>query len=447
MNAAEISAGDTAWVLASAALVLLMTLGLSFFYGGMVRAKSVLNMVMMSVVTMGIVGVLWVLFGFSMVFGESFGGLVGNPLDFAGLSALMGPDAVVGTVPALAFVGFQAAFAIIAVALVSGAVADRMKFSAWVAFAAAWAVLVYFPAAHWVFAGDGVVSENGGFIVNALGAVDFAGGTAIHINAGAAALVLAVILGPRIGLGSTPMRPHNLPLVMLGAGLLWFGWFGFNSGSALAADPVAAHAWVTTLAAPAAGMLAWLIVEKIRDGRPTSLGAASGIVAGLVGITPAAAAVSPMGALAIGALSGVGSALAIGLKNKLGYDDSLDVVGVHLVAGLIGTLSIGFLADPAAPAEARGLLYGGGFELLAIEAVSSLAVLIYSLVMTTIIALILRGIMGGLRVTAREESSGIDVAAHAESGYDYSQTPLTARGVTRSVVIPAPAPAPAQEVN
>jgi Amt family ammonium transporter len=440
MNAAEISAGDTAWVLASAALVLLMTLGLSFFYGGMVRAKSVLNMVMMSVVTMGIVGVLWVLFGFSMVFGESFGGLVGNPFDFAGLTALLGPDAVVGTVPALAFVGFQAAFAIIAVALVSGAVADRMKFSAWVAFAAAWAVLVYFPAAHWVFAGDGVVSQTGGFIVNSLGAIDFAGGTAIHINAGAAALVLAVILGPRIGLGSTPMRPHSLPLVMLGAGLLWFGWFGFNSGSALAADHVAAHAWVTTLAAPAAGMLAWLVVERIRDGRPTSLGAASGIVAGLVGITPAAAAVSPVGALAIGALSGVGSALAIGLKNRLGYDDSLDVVGVHLVAGLIGTLAIGFLADPAAPAEARGLLYGGGFELLAIEAVSALAVLIYSLVMTTIIALILKALMGGLRVSAREESSGIDVAAHAESGYDYSQTPLT-----RSVVIPAPAPA--QEVN
>jgi Amt family ammonium transporter len=241
------------------------------------------------------------------------------------------------------------------------------------------------------------------------------------------------------------MRPHNLPLVMLGAGLLWFGWFGFNAGSALAADHVAAHAWVTTLAAPAAGMLAWLIVEKIRDGRPTSLGAASGIVAGLVGITPAAAAVSPMGALVIGALSGVGSALAIGLKNKLGYDDSLDVVGVHLVAGLIGTLAIGFLADPAAPAEAQGLLYGGGFELLGIEALSSLAVLVYSLVMTTIIALILRALMGGLRVTAREESSGIDVAAHAESGYDYSQTPLTARSVTRSVVIPQPVPT--QEVK
>src|SRR5699024_9794890 len=375
MTTAEISAGDTAWVLISAALVLLMTLGLPFFYGGLVRAKSVLNMVMMSVVTMGIVGVLWVLFGFSMVFGESFGGLVGTPFDFAGLTALLGPDAVVGTVPALAFVGFQAAFAIIAVALVSGAVADRMKFSAWVAFAAAWAVLVYFPAAHWVFAADGAVSETGGFIANTLGAIDFAGGTAIHINAGAAALVLAVILGPRIGLGSTPMRPHNLPLVMLCAGLLWLGWFGFNAGSALAAVHVAAHAWATTLAAPAAGMLAWLIVEKIRDGRPTSLGAASGIVAGLVGITPAAAAVSPMGALVIGALSGVGSALAIGLKNKLGYDDSLDVVGVHLVAGLIGTLAIGFLADPAATAEAQGLMYARGFELLGIEALSALAVL------------------------------------------------------------------------
>ncbi|SLM90452.1 ammonium transporter [Brevibacterium yomogidense] len=444
MDAADISSGDTAWVLTSAALVLLMTLGLSFFYGGMVRAKSVLNMVMMSIVSMGIVGVVWVLFGFSMVFGDSIGGFVGNPFDFAGLTSLLGEDAVVGTVPALVFVGFQAAFAIIAVALVSGAVADRMRFSAWVVFAAVWAVLVYFPAAHWVFAVDGLVSESGGFVANDFGAIDFAGGTAIHINAGAAALVLAVILGPRIGLQRSPMRPHSLPFVMLGAGLLWFGWFGFNAGSALAADHVAAHAWVTTLAAPAAGMLAWLVVERIRDGRPTSLGAASGIVAGLVGITPAAAAVSPVGALAIGAASGVGSALAIGLKKKLGYDDSLDVVSVHLVAGLIGTLSIGFLADPATPAEAAGLLYGGGFELLGVEALSSVVVLCYSLIMTTLIALVLRRLMGGLRVSAREESFGIDVAAHAESGYDYSQTPLTAPGITRSVVIPAPVQ---QEVN
>ena len=444
MDAAEISSGDTAWVLTSAALVLLMTLGLSFFYGGMVRAKSVLNMVMMSIVSMGIVGVVWVLFGFSMVFGDSMGGFVGNPFDFAGLTSLMDENAVVGTVPALVFVGFQAAFAIIAVALVSGAVADRMRFSAWVVFAAVWAILVYFPAAHWVFAVDGLVSESGGFIANDFGAIDFAGGTAIHINAGAAALVLAVILGPRIGLQRSPMRPHSLPLVMLGAGLLWFGWFGFNAGSALAADHVAAHAWVTTLAAPAAGMLAWLVVERIRDGRPTSLGAASGIVAGLVGITPAAAAVSPVGALAIGAACGVGSALAIGLKKKLGYDDSLDVVGVHLVAGLIGTLSIGFLAAPAAPAEATGLLYGGGFELLGIEALSSLVVLCYSIIMTTLIALVLRRLLGGLRVSTREESFGIDVAAHAESGYDYSQTPLTAPGITRSVVIPAPVQ---QEVN
>lgn len=447
MNTADISAGDTAWVLASAALVLLMTLGLSFFYGGMVRAKSVLNMVMMSIVSMGFVGVLWVLFGYSMVFGDSIGGLVGNPFDFAGLTALMNGEAVVGTVPALAFAGFQAAFAIIAVALVSGAVADRMKFSAWVAFAAIWAVVVYFPAAHWVFAVDGLVSESGGFISNTLGAIDFAGGTAIHINAGAAALVLAIILGPRMGFGRTSMRPHSLPLVMLGAGLLWFGWFGFNAGSALAADGVAAHAWVTTLAAPAAGMLAWLLVEQLRDGRPTSLGAASGIVAGLVGITPAAAAVSPVGALVIGALSGVGSALAIGLKTRLGYDDSLDVVGVHLASGLIGTLAIGLLANPAAPAGAQGLLYGGGFELLGVEALSSLIVLAYSVIMTTLIALTLRALLGSLRVTSSEESAGIDVAAHAESGYDYSQTPLAATGVRRSVVIPAPVPAPASEAN
>ncbi|NJC57643.1 ammonium transporter [Brevibacterium marinum] len=438
MNAADVSAGDTAWVLISAALVLLMTVGLAFFYGGMVRAKSVLNMVMMSVVTMGLIGVLWVLVGFSLVFGESIGGFIGNPMDFAGLTALLNEDAVVDGTPTLIFAGFQAAFAIIAVALVSGAVADRMRFSAWVVFAVVWALLVYFPAAHWVFAFNGSVSENGGFIANNLGAVDFAGGTAIHINAGAAALALALVLRPRIGFRRAPMRPHNLPLVMLGAGLLWFGWFGFNAGSALGANHTAAFAWINTLAAPAAAMLAWLIVERIRDGRPTSLGAASGVVAGLVGITPAAAAVSPLGAIAIGTLAGIGSALAIGLKTKLGYDDSLDVVGVHLVAGLIGTLAIGVLANPASPAGEAGLLHGGGLHLLGVEALSAAIVLVYSFVVTTVIALVLRSMMGGIRVTSHEESFGIDVSAHAESGYEFSQVPYTSQNITRSIVIPAP---------
>jgi Amt family ammonium transporter len=436
MNDVGVSTGDTAWVLISAALVLLMTLGLAFFYGGMVRAKSVLNMIMMSVVAMGLIGTLWVLVGFSLVFGDSIGGVIGNPLDFPGLTAILGEDAVVDGIPTLAFAGFQAAFAIIAVALVSGAVADRMRFSAWVVFAAVWALLVYFPAAHWVFAFDGTVSERGGFIANTLGAVDFAGGTAIHINAGAAALALALVLGPRIGFGRTPMRPHNLPLVMLGAGLLWFGWFGFNAGSALGANHTAAFAWINTLAAPAAAMLAWLLVERIRDGRPTSLGAASGIVAGLVGITPAAAAVTPLGALAIGVLAGIGSALAIGLKTRLGYDDSLDVVGVHLVAGLIGTLAIGFLASPSAPAGEAGLLYGGGPSLLGVEALSAGIVLAYSFLVTLLIAVVLKRLLGGLRATRHEESTGIDVSSHAESGYDFSQVPYSSQNITRSIVIP-----------
>ncbi|KAB1643939.1 ammonium transporter [Gulosibacter chungangensis] len=435
MTAADVSAGDTAWVLISAALVLMMTPGLAFFYGGMVRAKSVLNMVMMSIVTMGVVGVLWVLIGFSLVFGDSFGGVIGNPFDFAGLTAILSEDAVVGGIPVLVFAGFQAAFAIIAVALVSGAVADRMKFSSWVVFSVLWALLVYFPAAHWVFAFDDSISAHGGFIANVFEAIDFAGGTAIHINAGAGALALCLVLGPRLGFGKTPMRPHNLPLVMLGAALLWIGWFGFNAGSALAADGTAALAWVNTLAAPAAALLAWILVERIRDGKPTSLGAASGIVAGLVGITPAAASVSPLGAIAIGILAGVGSALAIGLKTKLGYDDSLDVVGVHLVSGLIGTLAIGFLADPATPTGAAGLFYGGGLELLGTQAISALVVMVYSFVVTLLIALVLKQVMG-LRVSAQAESAGIDVSEHAETGYDFSQVPYSAQNVKSTIIIP-----------
>lgn len=435
MSAPEISAGDTAWVLISAALVLLMTPALAVFYGGMVRAKSVLNMVMMSIVSMGIVGVLWVLVGFSLVFGDSIGGVIGNPLDFAGMSTLLSPDAVVNGVPVLIFAGFQAAFAIIAVALISGAVADRMKFSAWVVFAVVWALVVYFPAAHWVFAFDDSISAHGGFIANTLGAVDFAGGTAIHVNAGAAALALCIVLGPRIGFGKTPMRPHNLPLVMLGAALLWVGWFGFNAGSALGANGTASLAWVNTLAAPAAALLAWLLVERIRDGKPTSLGAASGIVAGLVGITPAAASVSPLGAVVIGILSGVVSALAIGLKTRLGYDDSLDVVGIHLVSGLVGTLAIGFLADPGTPTGEAGLLYGGGLSLLGTQAASVLIVLAYSFVLTWCIAVILKKTIG-LRVTALAESAGIDVSEHAESGYDYSQVPYAAQNVKRTIIVP-----------
>ncbi len=412
-----IDTGDTAWVLVCAALVLLMTPGLAFFYGGMVRSKSVLNMIMMSFIAMASVGVIWVLYGYSMAFGDSIGGIIGNPLQFFGLRGLMSPDAVAGTVPATAFVGFQACFAIIAVALISGAIADRAKFGAWTIFTIMWATLVYFPAAHWVFAFDGFVAPRGGWIANQVHALDFAGGTAIHINAGAAALALALVLGKRLGFKRDPMRPHNLTLVMLGAALLWFGWFGFNAGSALGAGTTAAVTWVNTLAATAAAVLGWLVVERFRDGHATSLGAASGVVAGLVAITPACASVSPMGAIVIGALAGVACAFAVGLKYKLGYDDSLDVVGVHLVGGLLGTLLIGFLASPDSPTEVAGLLYGGGLDQLGRQAIGAFAVLGYSLVVSFGIGLAIHKSIG-FRIPADQERGGVDQSAHAESGYD-----------------------------
>ncbi len=438
----ELNSGDTAWVLTSAALVLLMTPGLAFFYGGMVRAKSVLNMMMMSFISMGVIGVLWVLFGYSMSFGNSLGGLgiLGDPLEFAGLQGLITYDPS-ASLPSLAFVAFQACFAIITVALVSGAIADRASFGAWTLFTILWGVLVYFPAAHWVFAfsnDDG--SYVGGWIANVVGALDFAGGTAIHINAGTAALVLALVLGPRIGFGTKPMRPHNMTLVMLGAGLLWFGWFGFNAGSAVAANGLASLAWVNTLAATAAAMLGWLVVEKFRDGHPTSLGAASGVVAGLVAITPAAGSVDPLGAVAIGVLAGIACAYAVGLKYKFGYDDSLDVVGVHLVGGLVGTLLIGFFATPLAgmsveggEASPAGLFYGGGFDQLGKQAIGAFSVMAYSAVVTYIIAMIIKYTVGW-RVSSADELSGIDLAEHSEAGYDLSPVYYTNK-VQRTLVL------------
>ena len=431
----DIDTGDTAWVLVSAALVLLMTPGLAFFYGGMVRAKSVLNMMMMSFIAMGTIGVLWVLFGYSMAFGNSVGGLgiIGDPLQFFGLQGLMSPDATVFTIPALVFVAFQACFAIIAVALVSGAIADRASFGGWTLFTILWGVLVYFPAAHWVFAFDGAAAEKGGWIANTVKAIGFAGGTAIHINAGAAALALALVLGPRIGFGTKPMRPHNMTLVMLGAGLLWFGWFGFNAGSALGAGTWAGLAWVNTLVATCAAMLGWLLVEKIRDGHPTSLGAASGVVAGLVAITPACGSVSPLGSIAIGAIAGVACAYAVGLKYRFGYDDSLDVVGVHLVGGMVGTLAIGLFADPATPAAVAGLLYGGGFDQLGKQAIGAFAVLAYSFVASYLIGLLIKKTIGW-RVTPAAELNGIDLAEHSEAGYDLSPVYYTNK-VQRTLVL------------
>ncbi len=411
--------GDTAWVLASAALVLLMTPGLALFYGGMVRAKSVLNMMMMSFGALALVSVLWVLYGYSLAFGNDVGGgLLGDPTDFFGLKGLMSEDSLVFTIPSMAFVGFQAVFAIITVALISGAIADRARFGPWLLFAGVWATVVYFPVAHWVFSFDEGTAAVGGWIANDLKALDFAGGTAVHINAGAAGLALAIVLGKRLGWQRDPMRPHNLPLVMLGAGLLWFGWFGFNAGSALGANTIAAVAWVNTLAATAAAALGWLLVEKFRDGHATSLGAASGVVAGLVAITPACAAVNPVGALVVGVLAGVLCALAVGLKYRFGYDDSLDVVGVHLVGGLWGTIAIGFFATENAPAAVNGLFYGGGVDQLWRQFVGAGAVLVYSFVLTLVIGFAISKTIG-FRIEEEDEVEGIDFTEHSETGYDF----------------------------
>ncbi|SOJ54359.1 Ammonia channel [Mycobacterium simulans] len=432
--------GDTAWMLASSALVLLMTPGLAFFYGGMVRAKSVLNMIMMSVSAMGVVTVLWVLYGYSMAFGDDKGNVVGNPAEFWGLKGLIGGNAVAadpatgtaavnvplaGTLPATVFVAFQLMFAIITVALISGAVADRLKFGAWLLFAGLWATFVYFPIAHWVFAFDKFASAHGGWIANKLHAIDFAGGTAVHINAGVAGLMLALVLGKRRGWPTTLFRPHNLPFVMLGAGLLWFGWYGFNAGSATSSNGAAGSTFITTTVATAAAMLGWLLTERIRDGKATTLGAASGIVAGLVAITPSCSSVNVLGALAVGVSAGVLCALAVGLKFKFGFDDSLDVVGVHLVGGLVGTLLVGLLAAPESVAingvagVSKGLFYGGGWAQLERQAIGAFSVLIYSGVVTLILALILKYTIG-LRLGAEQESAGIDESEHAESGYDFA---------------------------
>ena len=413
-----VNTGDTAWVLTSAALVLLMTPGLALFYGGMVRAKSVLNMMMMSFGALALISVLWVLYGYSIAFGDDVGlGLVGDPTQYLGLAGLMEDVTGSGGLPPMAFVAFQCVFAIITVALISGAIADRARFGTWMVFAGIWATLVYFPVAHWVF--DFTTDSHvGGWIANDLAALDFAGGTAVHINAGAAGLALAIVLGRRRGFGAEPMRPHNLPLVMIGAGLLWFGWFGFNAGSALAANNTAAVAFVNTIVATGAAALGWLLVERVRDGHATSLGAASGVVAGLVAITPACNAVSPVGAIGLGAGAGALCALAVGLKYRLGYDDSLDVVGVHLVGGLVGTIGIGFIGTAAAPAGVDGLLYGGGADQLWRQLIGALAVGAFSFVVTLVIGAALQKTIG-FRIDAEHEVSGIDQVAHAESGYDF----------------------------
>ncbi|WP_166463054.1 ammonium transporter [Amycolatopsis acidicola] len=452
-----LNAGDTAWVLASAALVMLMTPGLAFFYGGMVRVKSVLNMLMMNFICLAIVSVLWVLYGFGETFStDAFSGLIGN-FEHAGFANTWGHLAGFATaatdtsaavpwpggdaLPVLAFAMFQLMFAIITPALISGSIADRAKFWGWCLFVVVWVTIVYFPVAHWVFSFDGFMGADsaGGWIANKLKALDFAGGTAVHINAGAAGLALAIVLGKRKGWPRDTGRPHNVPFVLLGAALLWFGWYGFNAGSALSAGDLAGVAFTNTTVATAAAVIGWLIVEQLKFGKPTTLGAASGAVAGLVAITPACGFVTPLGSIAIGVIAGALCALAISLKYRFGFDDSLDVVGVHLVGGLVGTLLIGFFATTSVNSlGADGLFYGGGLAQLGKQAVAAFAVLGYSFVITLILGFIIKK-AGGFRVSTEDEVSGIDEAQHAESAYDFGGPAFGGSGGN------SPAPVPSKD--
>jgi Amt family ammonium transporter len=420
------NSGDVAWILAASALVCMMIPALALFYGGMVGSRRILNMMMMCFGGVSVVAVLWAVYGYSMVFGNSLGGagLLGDATEYFGLGQLLAEDPDAAIPPAL-FAAFQLFFAGITTAIIAGAAAGRMKFGAWMTFAALWATLVYFPVAHWVFAfssADGSVA--GGWIVNNLKAIDFAGGTAVHMNAGIAALALALVLGRSAGWPkSEHVRPHSRPLVLVGAGLLWAGWFGFNAGSALTAGHSASVVFLNTAVAGAAGLLAWALVERIRLGSASSMGAASGLISALVAITPACGAVSPLGALAIGVIAGAVCSLAIELKFRLGFDDSLDVVGVHLIGGIIGTLLIGLFATDAAPNKTNGLFYGGGFGLLGIQTVATVATLAYSFAVTWVIAKVI-DITVGLRIDEAAELRGIDIAAHSESAYLMDEEPV-----------------------
>jgi ammonium transporter, Amt family len=428
--ASSLDTGDTAWLLAASALVLLMAPGLALFYGGMVRSKSVLNMIMMTFGTLAAVAILWAIVGYSIAFGDDLGlGLLGDPTQYFGLGQLLSEGSNgESTVPVILFAMFQGLFCVITGALVSGAIADRARFGAWIVFVSVWTLVVYAPVAHWIFDfSDG--DHRGGWMANDLGVLDFAGGTAVEICSGASALALALVLGRRIGFGKDPMRPHNLTLVMLGAGLLWFGWFGFNAGSALGANQTAAIVFVTTLLAGAAGSVGWLLVERLRDGHATSLGAASGLVSGLVAITPSCGSLSPMGSIAMGVAAGIVCALAVGLKYRWGYDDSLDVVGVHLVGGLVGTIGIGLIATAAAPTGVDGLFYGGGLDQLGRQLVGAGAVLVYAFAVSGIIGLVVDRLMG-FRIDEEHEINGIDLVVHAETAYDLHATAGSRSGTT-----------------
>jgi Amt family ammonium transporter len=439
--------GNTAWVLAASSLVLLMTPALAFFYGGMVRAKHVLAMLLQNFAAIGVVSVTWLLVGFTWAFSGD-GKYLGD-MHFAFMRNIGDVVPTLGsaqTIPTIVFVAFQLTFAIITPALITGSTADRWKFGAFVAFVAVWSVVVYAPVAHWVFDAYGWLNRSGFETGNHFFAQDFAGGTVVHINAGAAGLAMAFVLGKRKGWPGTNMRGHNIPFVMLGAGLLWFGWFGFNAGSELAADNVASFAWVNTNTATATAMLGWLLVEKLKYGKSTGLGAASGAVAGLVAITPCAGWVSPMGSIFIGFIAGAICALAISLKTRFGFDDSLDVVGVHFVGGWIGTLCVGFFSTTGVnPLGNNGILYGGGghfggWNLLGHQAFAAGAVTIYSFVATFIIATVINLFIKN-RVSEDAEDEGLDIAIHGESAYEFG--PLGGTVGTHS----APAVSPKERID
>lgn len=441
MTTAQVIAasGNSSWMLVSASLVLLMTPGLALFYGGMSGRRQVLNMMMMSFGVMAVVPVIYVLWGWSMSYGsQSVAGLFGSPFQFFGLSGQIVDDVgnyVEGAsgYPNVIDIAFQVTFAIISTALISGALAGRVKFSAWLLFAGLWTTIVYFPLAHMVW-GGGILSHAEASVSSwifgttdgraTVAPIDFAGGTVVHISAGTAALVLALVVGKRAGFPGKLARPHSLPMVMLGAALLWFGWFGFNGGSAFAADGVAGLAWLNTTVAAAAAMLGWMATEAVRYKAATSLGAASGVVAGLVAITPAAGALTPLTSIFLGAVGGVLACLGVSLKYKFGYDDSLDVVGVHLIAGLWGTVGLALVADGS------GVFTGDvvyGLKLLAVQAVIAVVAMAVSAIGTYLIALLIKTTIGW-RIDAEDESGGIDVAQHRESAYDLSSGADSSRG-------------------
>ena len=415
---------DTAWMLTSTALVLLMTPALAFFYGGLFRSKNALNTMMMSFISLGFVGILWALAGYSLAFSTGnawIGDLSNAMLRGVGLEAK-------GTIPHALFMAYQGTFAIITAALISGAIVERMRFSAYVAFISLWAIVVYSPIAHWVWGGGWLAQW---------GALDFAGGTVVHVNAAVAAVVAAVVVGKRTGYPSSSMLPHNVPFVLLGAGLLWFGWFGFNSGSALAASPIAGLAFVTTMLAPAATLVVWTILDVMRSGKPTAVGAATAIVVGLVAITPAAGFISPMNAILLGGFAAIPSYLALQIRAKTSLDDSLDVLAAHGVGGTVGALLTGVFAEKALNTVGDGLLYGNPKQVL-IQGAAVLAAIVYSGVMSFVL-LKLIGLVLPLRASVTDEGDGLDVTQHGEEAYIHgegigSTMPVAATGTAPSMV-------------